>query len=105
MGCLSQRYQKELEEAIPEVDRFYGKFNFKQLLSDLGKAEIPSCDGSRSLTTPHHYAYIKIAEGVIVNVRTVPYHLLLVNIVRAQLMIFLMKLVCWQLMGLKSFKL
>ncbi len=63
MGCLSQRYQKELEEAIPEVDRFYGKFNFKQLLSDLGKAEIPSCDGSRSLTTPHHYAYIKIAEG------------------------------------------
>ena len=63
MGCLSQRYQKELEVAIPEVDRFYGKFNFKQLLSDLGKAEIPSCDGSRSLTTPHHYAYIKIAEG------------------------------------------
>lgn len=63
MGCLSQRYQKELEEAIPEVDRFYGKFNFKQLLSDLGKAEISSCDGSRSLTTPHHYAYIKIAEG------------------------------------------
>lgn len=63
MGCLSQRYQKELEEDIPEVDRFYGKFNFKQLLSDLGKAEIPSCDGSRSLTTPHHYAYIKIAEG------------------------------------------
>ena len=63
MGCLSQRYQKELEEDIPEVDRFYGKFNFKQLLSDLGKAEIPSCDGSMSLTTPHHYAYIKIAEG------------------------------------------
>lgn len=63
MGCLSQRYQKELEEDIPEVDRFYGKFNFKKLLSDLGKAEIPSCDGSRSLTTPHHYAYIKIAEG------------------------------------------
>lgn len=63
MGCLSQRYLKELKEAIPEVDRFYGKFNFKHLLSDLGKAEIPSCDGSRSLTTPHHYAYIKIAEG------------------------------------------
>lgn len=63
MGCLSQRYLKELKEAIPEVDRFYGKFNFKHLLSDLGKAEIPSCDGSRSLTSPHHYAYIKIAEG------------------------------------------
>lgn len=63
MGCLSQRYLKELKEAIPEVDRFYGKFNFKHLLSDLGKAEILSCDGSRSLTTPHHYAYIKIAEG------------------------------------------
>lgn len=63
MGCLSQRYKEELEKEIPEVDKFYGKFNFKQLITDLGKAEIPSCDGRRHLTTPPHYAYIKIAEG------------------------------------------
>ncbi len=72
MGCLSQRYQKELENEIPEVDKFYGKFNYKQLLSDLGPAETKpgkSVEGDKSykvarhLTTPHHYAYIKIAEG------------------------------------------
>lgn len=63
MGCLSQRYKDELEKELPEVDRFYGKFNYKQLLIDLGQAEIPSCDGRRHLTTPPHYAYIKIAEG------------------------------------------
>lgn len=63
MGCLSQRYQKELEKEIPEVDKFYGKFNYKQLLGELGKADVPSCDGHRHLTTPRHYAYVKIAEG------------------------------------------
>ena len=63
MGCLSQRYKDELEKEIPEVDKFYGKFNYKQLLKELGKAEVPSCDGRRHLTTPHHYAYVKIAEG------------------------------------------
>ena len=63
MGCLSQRYKDELEREIPEVDKFYGKFNYKQLLHDLGKADIPSCDGQRHITTPKHYAYIKIAEG------------------------------------------
>lgn len=63
MGCLSQRYKDELENEIPEVDKFYGKFNYKQLLSDLGKAEISSCHGLRHLTTPSHYAYLKISEG------------------------------------------
>lgn len=63
MGCLSQRYQKELEAEIPQVDKFYGKFNYKQLLTDLGKADIASCDGKRHITTPHHYAYVKISEG------------------------------------------
>lgn len=63
MGCLSQRYQKKLEKEIPEVDKFYGKFNYKQLLGELGKADVPSCDGHRHLTTPRHYAYVKIAEG------------------------------------------
>jgi ribosomal protein S12 methylthiotransferase len=69
MGCLSQRYQKELESSIPEVDKFYGKFNYNQLLTDLGPAPTSSADNrrrqtaDRCLTTPHHYAYIKIAEG------------------------------------------
>ena len=63
MGCLSQRYKDELEAELPEVDKFYGKFNYKQLLSDLGKADIPASNGVRHLTTPHHYAYVKIAEG------------------------------------------
>ena len=63
MGCLSQRYKDELETEIPEVDKFYGKFNYKQLLSELGKADVQACDGRRHLTTPHHYAYVKIAEG------------------------------------------
>lgn len=63
MGCLSQRYKTELEKEIPQVDKYYGKFNYKQLLTDLGKAEVQSCEGKRSLTTPHHYAYIKISEG------------------------------------------
>lgn len=63
MGCLSERYKDELEKEIPEVDKFYGKFNYKQLLADLGKAEIKACNGQRHLTTPAHYAYVKIAEG------------------------------------------
>lgn len=63
MGCLSQRYRKELQEEIPQVDKYYGKFDFKQLLQDLGKAEVRSCEGVRHLTTPHHYAYLKISEG------------------------------------------
>ena len=63
MGCLSQRYRKELETEIPQVDRFYGKFDYKQLLRDLGKAEIAACNGQRHITTPRHYAYVKISEG------------------------------------------
>lgn len=63
MGCLSQRYKKELEEELPEVDKFYGKFNYKQLLQELGKADVPACNGKRHLTTPRHYAYLKISEG------------------------------------------
>lgn len=63
MGCLSQRYQKELEEEIPQVDKYYGKFNYKQLLQDLGKADVPACSSHRHITTPKHYAYLKISEG------------------------------------------
>lgn len=63
MGCLSQRNRPELEKEIPEVDKYYGKFDYKQLLTDLGKAEVPSCSGMRLITTPPHYAYLKISEG------------------------------------------
>lgn len=63
MGCLSQRYQKELEREMPQVDKFYGKFNYKQLLIDLGHAPTTICTYERHLTTPRHYAYLKISEG------------------------------------------
>jgi len=63
MGCLSERYRDELKTLIPEVDRFYGKFEWKQLLADLGKSYYPELSNERMLTTPSHYAYLKIAEG------------------------------------------
>jgi len=63
MGCLSERYMSELQKLIPEVDKFYGKFNWKELLSDLGKPYHQELANERLLTTPAHYAYIKIAEG------------------------------------------
>lgn len=62
MGCLSERYREELIAEIPEVDRFYGKFDWESLLADLGHVDVP-CTTARILTTPAHYAYIKIAEG------------------------------------------
>ena len=63
MGCLSERYLHELEEEIPQVDKFYGKFDWNELLADLGKAYKPECKIQRCLTTPSHYAYLKISEG------------------------------------------
>lgn len=63
MGCLSERYLKELSVEIPQVDKFYGKFNWKELLNDLGKAYNSDLYIERSLTTPKHYAYLKISEG------------------------------------------
>ena len=64
MGCLSQRYREELKKEIPEVDCFYGKFDFKQLIKDIGSVgEETGCCKRRHITTPPHYAYIKIAEG------------------------------------------
>lgn len=66
MGCLSERYRKELEEEIPQVDKYYGKFDYNELLEELGRVddggEADVCDG-RFLTTPQHYAYVKISEG------------------------------------------
>lgn len=63
MGCLSERYLEELQAEIPEVDRFYGKFNWKELLADIGKAYHTTPADLRLLSTPDHYAYLKIAEG------------------------------------------
>ena len=82
MGCLSERYLADLEAEIPEVDGWYGKFNYKQLLEDIAPFSIPDrgedvpgkghkdyCSKlgglkeARKLTTPSHYAYLKISEG------------------------------------------
>ena len=63
MGCLSQRYHEELLREIDNVDKYYGKFDYHQLLNDLGKAPIAAYKDQRHLTTPHHYAYLKISEG------------------------------------------
>ena len=70
MGCLSERYLAELEKEIPQVDKYYGKFNWVQLVNDLdtsiSQEADTSCDSqptTRVLTTPTHYAYIKISEG------------------------------------------
>ncbi len=63
MGCLSERYVKELSSEIPEVDKFYGKFNYNNILTDLGQEYRADLRLERTLTTPNHYAYIKISEG------------------------------------------
>lgn len=63
MGCLSERFKKDLVQELPEVDRFYGKFDWKELISDLGKVYHEELAHDRVLTTPAHYAYIKIGEG------------------------------------------
>ena len=63
MGCLSERYKHELLNLIPEVDAFYGKFNWKSIITDLGKPYHTELATERQLTTPGHYAFLKIAEG------------------------------------------
>lgn len=63
MGCLSERYVRELSEEIPLVDKYYGKFNWKELLNDLRSEYNEKTLHNRVLTTPGHYAYLKISEG------------------------------------------
>ncbi len=84
MGCLSERYRAELEEELPEVDAYYGKFDFEKMVEGVGNpTPTPSQKGGeagchpaqltkeangcasfeRKLTTPKHYAYLKISEG------------------------------------------
>ena len=63
MGCLSERYMSELQEEIPQVDKFYGKFDWDQLLKELSQRYDFRSANERQITTPPHYAYLKIAEG------------------------------------------
>ena len=63
MGCLSERFRADLMEALPEVDRMYGKFDWKNMLVDLGKTYRDDLASERYLTTPPHYCYLKISEG------------------------------------------
>ena len=63
MGCLSERYQKDLETEIPEVDRYFGKFDMKAMVDELKVTYQPEYIYERKITTPSHFAYLKIAEG------------------------------------------
>ncbi len=63
MGCLSERFFTDLKEELPEVDKFYGKFNWTELLNDLGRRYDAERKNERRITTPSHYAYLKISEG------------------------------------------
>ena len=65
MGCLAERFLAELqnEPEFADVDKFYGKFNWKEMLTDLGKTYHEQLESERVLTTPRHYAYLKISEG------------------------------------------
>ncbi|MBR5149453.1 MAG: 30S ribosomal protein S12 methylthiotransferase RimO [Bacteroidaceae bacterium] len=67
MGCLSERYMAELGEEIPQVDGYYGKFDWNKIVSDLkadnSESSTTDCQLDRILTTPDHYAYVKISEG------------------------------------------
>lgn len=63
MGCLSQRYPDELLKEIPEVDGWFGKFDWPGIVDEIIKVHKTIPDWDRSLTTPPHHAYLKIAEG------------------------------------------
>jgi len=63
MGCLSERYQKDLETEIPEVDRYFGKFDLKAMVDELKVTFQPEYIYERKITTPSHFAYLKISEG------------------------------------------
>ena len=66
MGCLSERYRADLEKEIPEVDAYFGKFDFERLVETIGTRDSftrACCAYERKLTTPKHYAYLKISEG------------------------------------------
>ena len=63
MGCLSERYADELREEIPEVDDYFGARSLKEVVEALDAEYLPELETDRLLTTPDHYAYLKIGEG------------------------------------------
>lgn len=63
IGCLSQRYKKDLEKSIPEVDSYFGSFQLQDIVKKLGLEYKNELIGERLLSTPKHYAYLKISEG------------------------------------------
>lgn len=63
MGCLSERYRDELTLEIPDVDKFFGKFEWKAIIKELNKEYKPDFSNMRMITTPKHFAYLKISEG------------------------------------------
>ena len=63
MGCLSQKFHKELMTEIPEVDGWYGKFDWNGILKEMGYKWHGEIENDRVITTPSHYAYLKVAEG------------------------------------------
>ncbi len=62
-GCLSERYKEELREEIPEVDEYFGVEKYEEIVTNLGGEFKYELLGERELTTPKHYAYLKISEG------------------------------------------
>lgn len=63
MGCLSERYQNDLEKELPEVDKYFGKFDMKAMVDELKVTYHPEYIYERKITTPSHFAYLKISEG------------------------------------------
>lgn len=63
MGCLSERYQNDLEKELPEVDKYFGKFDMKAMVDELKVTYQPEYIYERKITTPSHFAYLKISEG------------------------------------------
>ncbi len=63
MGCLSERYKHELAKEIPEVDEYFGVNNLKEIIESLGASYKKQLYGERTISTPKHYAYLKISEG------------------------------------------
>lgn len=62
-GCLSERYKAELEKEIPEISNYYGTYELEKIYSDLKLARVHNPEERRVLTTPNHYAYVKISDG------------------------------------------
>ena len=60
MGCLSERYEKDLKAELPQVDGFYGVWDWKKIIEDLGSQYHPDLMTNRLVTTPGHYAFLKV---------------------------------------------